>query len=130
MILIKEGAKPFQQKLRNIYPTLEPLTHKELRKFLDAQIIERVRHLMWVSNLVPVSKKSREIRLGVDFWNLNRTLDKDNYTMPSMEKILQIVFGSRMFSLLDGYSSYNQVLITDPIKLKTTFRMKWVTFIF
>jgi hypothetical protein len=36
VIPIKEGVKPFQQKLRKIHPTLEPLIQKELKKLLDA----------------------------------------------------------------------------------------------
>ena len=33
-----------------------------------------------------------------------------------------------MFSLLDGFSGYNQVLVVKKYRLKTTFRMKWGTF--
>ena len=80
---------------------------------LDAKIIFKVRHLEWVSNLVPVRKKSGEIRLCVDFRNLNRASDKDNYPLSPMEQILQMVSGSELFSLLDGFSSYNQVLVVE-----------------
>ena len=85
VIPTKEGAKPFQQKLRKVHPALEPLIQKELKKLLDARIIFKVRHSSWVSNLVLVQKKSEEIRLCVDFHNLNRASDKDNYLIPSME---------------------------------------------
>jgi len=33
-----------------------------------------------------------------------------------------------MFSLLDDFSSYNQVLVAESDKHKTTFRAKWCTF--
>lgn len=106
------------------------MIQKELKKFLDARIIFEVRHSTWLSNLVAVRKKSGEIRLCVDFLNLNRALDKENYPVPPMEKILQAVSGSEMFSLLDGFSDYNQVLVVEPNQLKTTFRTKWGTFTF
>jgi hypothetical protein len=64
----------------------------------------------------------------VDFRNLNRAFDKDNYLIPPMEQILQLIFGSQMFSLLDEFSGYNQVLVAEPNRLKTTFRTKWGTF--
>ena len=48
-----------------MHPTLEPLTQKDLKKFLDDHIIFKVRHLNWVSKLVLVRKKSGEIRLCV-----------------------------------------------------------------
>ena len=99
-----------------------------MKKLLDAKIIFKVRHSEWVSNLVLVRKKSGEIRLCVDFRNLNRALDKDNYPVPPMEQILQMVSGSKLFSLLDGLSGYNQVLVAEEDRLKNTFRTKWGTF--
>ena len=57
----------------------------------------------------------------MDFRNLNRVLDKDNYPVPPMEQILQMVSGFELFSLLDGFSSYNQVLVAEEDRLKTTF---------
>ena len=95
---------------------------------LDARINFKVGHSEWVSNLVPVRKKSGEIRLCVDFRNLNHALDKDNYPVPPMEQLLQMVSGSELFSLLDGFSGYNQVLVAKQDRLKTMFRTKWGTF--
>ena len=99
-----------------------------MKKILDAKIIFKVRHSEWVSNLVLVWKKSGEIRLCVDFKNLNCGSDKDNYPVPPMEQILQMVSGSKLFSLLDGFFGYNQVLVAEEDMLKTTFRTKWGTF--
>ena len=79
VVPIKVGVKPYQQPLRKMHPKLEPLIQSEVKKLLDARIIFKVRHSEWVSNLVPVRKKSGEIRLCVDFRNLNRASDKDNY---------------------------------------------------
>jgi hypothetical protein len=72
-IPLKEEAKPFRQKLRQINPMLFPVMEKEVKKLLDAQIIVPLRYSEWVANLVPVRKKSGEIRLCVDFRNLNRS---------------------------------------------------------
>jgi hypothetical protein len=55
---------------------------QELKKLLDAKVIFQVRHSAWVENLVPDKKKYGEIRLCVDFKNLNRALEKDNYPVP------------------------------------------------
>jgi hypothetical protein len=67
VIPMKPQTLPFQQKLRKMHPKLEPTVKKELNKLLNAKIIFPVRHTQWVSNLVPVRKKSGEIRLCVDF---------------------------------------------------------------
>ena len=64
----------------------------------------------------------------MDFRNLNRASNKDNYPVLPMEQILQMVSGFELFSLLDGFSGYNQVLVAEEDRLKTTFRTKWGTF--
>jgi hypothetical protein len=87
-IPLKFGVKHFQQNLHKYHPSLEPLMYQELKKSLNAKIIFQVRHFAWVQNLVPFRKNSREILLCVDFRNLNRALEKDNYPVPPMEYLL------------------------------------------
>ena len=89
------------------------MIHSELKKLLDAKINFKVRHSEWVANLLLVGKKSGEIRLCVDFRNLNRASVKDNYLVPPMEHILHMVSGLEIFSLLHGFSGYNQVLVAE-----------------
>jgi hypothetical protein len=125
---MKPQTLPFQQKLRKMHPKLEPTIQKELNKLLSDKIIFPVRHTQWVSNLVPVQKKNGEIRLCVDVRNLNQASEKDNYPFPPMEQILQQVSSSERLSLLDGLSRYNQVLMSSPEQLKTTFRTPWGTY--
>ena len=67
IIPLKEDAKPFQQKLRKMHPSLEPLVKKELNKLLVAKIIFPVRHTTWVANLVLVKKFFGEIKICIDF---------------------------------------------------------------
>ena len=67
---------------------MEPLIQNEVKKLLDAKIIFKVSHAEWVEISVPVRKKSGEIRICVDFKNLNHASDKDNYPVPPMEQIL------------------------------------------
>ena len=75
----------------------------------------------WIDNLVPFCNKNGEIRLCVDFRNLNRALEKDNYLVPPIDQILQKVVKSEMFSLVDGFSGYNQFLVAPNNQLKTAF---------
>jgi hypothetical protein len=107
IIPLNPKVKPFQQKLWKYHPSLEPLMCQDLKKLLDAKITFQVRHSAWVSNLVLVRKKSGEIRLCIDFRNLNRASEKDNYPLPPMEKLLHTMSGSDIFSPLDGFLGYN-----------------------
>jgi hypothetical protein len=129
-IPLKEEARPFKQKLRQINPVLLPVMEKEVKKLLDAQIIVPLRYSDWVANLVPVRKKSGEIRLCVDFRNLNRSSRKDNYPLPNMEHILQKVTGASRISMIDGFSGYNQISVMPKDREKTAFTTPWGTFMY
>ena len=80
---------------------------------------------MWVTNLVPIRKKNRELRLCVDFKNLNKASKKDNYPLPSLDEVLQVINGAQMMKFMDGYLGYNQIIVEEEDRLKTTFTMKW-----
>ena len=88
VIPLKEDAKPFQQKLRKMHRSLESLVKKELNKLRVAKIKFPVRHTTWVENLVLVRKKLGDIKICIDFRNLNRASLKENYPVLAMEQIL------------------------------------------
>jgi hypothetical protein len=107
-----------------------PLIEKEVMKLFDAKIIMLLRFSKWVANLVHVIKKSGEIRLCVDFQNLNRVSLKDNYPLPKMDYILQKVVGYHKMSMLDGFFGYNQIMVHPDDQEKTTFTTPWGTFMY
>ena len=109
---------------------LLPVIEKEIRKLFEAKIIVSLRFSKWLANLVPIRKKSGEIRLCVDFRNLNQVSLKDNYPLPKMDHILQRVVGSQRMSMLDGCSSYNQVAVHLGDQEKVAFTTPWGTFMY
>jgi hypothetical protein len=129
-IPIKEDQKPFRQKLRRINPLLFPLIKKEIRNLFDAKIIVSLRFSKWLANHVPVKNKNGEIRICIDFRNLNRVSLKDNYPLPKMDHILQNIVGSQRMSMLDGFSGYNQVMVHLDDQEKMTFTTPWGTFMY
>jgi hypothetical protein len=66
-----------------------------------------------------------DIRICIDFYNLNKSAEKYNYLVPPIEQILQKVVRVEMFSLLDDFLGYHQVSVSQPYHIKTTFRIKW-----
>jgi len=88
IIPIKPNQKPFHQKLRRINPKLLHSIEKEVNWLYKASIIVPIRFSDWISNLVTMRKKTGEIRLCVDFRNLNKVSLKDNYPLPKMDHIL------------------------------------------
>ena len=99
-IALKENQKPFKKKLHRINPIQFPLVQKEIMKMYDAGIIVPIRYSEWVSNLVSIRKKTGEIRLCIDFRDLNKASLKDKYPLPKMDHILQRVVGSKEFIFL------------------------------
>ena len=98
-----------------------PSIEKEVKRMYDSQIIAPIRYLDWISNLVSTRKKTGEIRICVDFRNLNKVSLKDNYPLPKMDHILQKLVGSSKILLLDGFSGYNQILVQLEDQAKTAF---------
>jgi len=78
--------------------------------------------------MVAVRKKNGDIRIRIDFRNLNKASQKDNFPLPTMEQTLHSVVGSELMSFLDGFLGYNQILVHPNDRLKTTFRTKWGTY--
>ena len=79
---------------------------------------------------MPVRKKNREIRLCVDFHNLNKCSLKDNYPLPKMDHVLQKVVGATHISMMDGFSGYNQVAMHPDDMEKTAFTTPWGAFMY
>ena len=77
-----------------------------------------------------VRKKNGEIRLCIDFRNLNKCSKKDNYPLPKMEYLLQRVSGASVMSFLDGFSGYNQVSMHPDDQEKTKFTTPWGIFMY
>jgi hypothetical protein len=103
---------------------------REFKKLLDKNITVPLRYSEWVANLVPVRKKSGEIRLCVDFRNLNRSSLKDNYPLPKMDHVLEKVVGANKMSMIDGFSGYNQISFHEDDKEKNAFTTPWGTFMY
>jgi hypothetical protein len=103
---------------------------KDIKKLLDAKIIIPLRYSYWIANLVLLRKKNGEIKLCVDFKNLNMCSRKDNYPLPKMEHILQKVSGSSVMSFIDGFSGYNQITGHPNDREKTAFTTPLGTFMY
>jgi hypothetical protein len=62
--------------------------------------------------------------------NLNKSSKKENYPLPKMEHTLQRVIDTSMISMIDGFSSYNQISVLPEEREKTTFTTPWGTFMY
>lgn len=95
---------------------------------LKARMIYPIHNSTWIENIVPMRNNNGEIRICVDFHNLNQASLKDNYALPIMEHVMQIIARSKMMSMFNGFSSYNQISVSEEDMHKTTIITPWGTF--
>ena len=93
---IDPKIKPVKQKLRKMHPKVALLVKAELQKMLEAKFIHPIDYPEWVSNIVPVGKASGGIRVCSYFQDLNIACPKDNFQLPNIDIIVDLIFGHEM----------------------------------
>lgn len=83
------------------------LVKVELEKLLDVGFIKSIDYPEWIYNLVLVSKPNNNIRICTDFTNINKACPKDDFPLPTIDLIIDLIVGHARLSLMDGFSGYN-----------------------
>ncbi|KAL0290012.1 UNVERIFIED_CONTAM: hypothetical protein Sradi_7059600 [Sesamum radiatum] len=83
---IKKGARPVKRGQRRFLPELIPLIEGEVNKLIEVDFIQEVKYPVWISTIVPIRKKNGQIRVCVDFRDLNNACHKDDFPLPIVEQ--------------------------------------------
>ena len=75
----------------------------------------------WCASAVYVPKSNGELRICVDFVQLNRISKKNSYPVPRIESPQQKLAGKHVFSKLDLRSAYWQFPMEEQLIEKTAF---------
>ena len=110
------------QLAKIFYIEIEGQILREVQKLLAAGFIKPIQHPCWLSNIVPVKKKNGQIRCCVDFRNLSKAYLKNEFSLPNMDLLIDSGAGSAMFSLMDGFSEYNQIRMAPKDAKKIAFK--------
>jgi hypothetical protein len=121
-------AKPVRQCLRPVHPRKAAAIKLKVEKRLKADFIYPVALTDWVSNLILIDKKQGTIRVCIDYRDIKKACPKDNFPTPFVDQIVDDCTGSEIFSLMDGFSGYNQINIHPEDQHKTAFICPWGTF--
>lgn len=108
---LPSGIKPVKQKLRKMYPHITLMVKVELKKLLDAGFVRSIDYAEWISNIVPISKLNNNIKICTDFRDINKACPKDDFLLPNIDIIVDLIVGHAMLSLMDGFLRYNQIKI-------------------
>ena len=92
---------------------------------MKLRFIEEIKCPKWLANIVPVKKNDRQIRICVDFRDLNRACPKDGFPLPNVNILVDVAAGHECFSFMDGYNGYNQIFMELADAQKTAFRVPY-----
>ncbi|XP_070029104.1 uncharacterized protein [Nicotiana sylvestris] len=108
-LVVKKGARPVKQAQRRFRPELIPSIDAKVNKLIEAGFIQEVKYPTWISSIVPVKKKNGQIRVCIDFRDLNNACPKDEFLLPIPELMIDTTTGYEAMSFMDGSSGYNQI---------------------
>ena len=121
-LAIDPQFRPVKQQPRRFRPELQDNIIAEVDKLIIAGFIKEVQYARWLANIVPVEKKKGQIRIYVDFRDLNRACPKDDFPIPIAEMVVNSSTGYGVLSFMDGSSGYNQIKMDEHDAIDTAFR--------
>ena len=117
---IPTTGNPVKVPPRRILAHYREEVEQQINAMLEQGIIEESSS-PWMAPAVFVREKSGDLRLCVDYRELNKRTTKDAYPLPLPDEVQDQLAGSTMFSTLDLQSGYWQVPVSPGDQEKTAF---------
>ncbi len=128
-----------------IDPQADPVQHaprcvpvvvrEQLRSTLEELVLQDIiapvtQPTPWISSMVAVPKKNGRLRLCLDPQDINKTIQREHYPLPTIEKITTRLHGAKLFTTLDVRQGFWHVALYEESSLLTTFntpfdRYRW-----
>ena len=117
---IPTNGNPVKVPPRRIPANFRDEVEEQLDTMLKMGIIEECSS-PWMAPTVFVRKKNGELRMCIDYRELNKKTVKDAYPLPRADEVQDRLAGSTIFSTLDLASGYWQIAVTPEDRPKTAF---------
>ncbi|KAG9454299.1 hypothetical protein H6P81_007203 [Aristolochia fimbriata] len=121
-LAVHPSIRPVKQSQRQFQLELVPEIEKEVDKLIAVNFIREVKYPSWITNIVLVKKKNGQVRVCVDFRDMNKACLKDDFPLPITELMVDATIGHEALSFLDGLSVYNQIRMDPKDEEVTAFR--------
>ena len=122
-ISMKEDAVPFAVTApRRIPLPMQEKVKAELKRLEEQDVIRPVTTPTdWCAPIVVVPKANEKVRICVDLTRLNDSVRRENFPLPTTDKLLAQLSGSTIFSKLDCNSGFHQLPLAEESQELTTF---------
>lgn len=118
---VDPSAKPVRQRPRRMAPDRWQKVNEEIDRLLSVGFIKQVEYPKWIFNIVAVPKKNGQIRVCINFTNLNKTCPMCPYPLPRISDLVDATIGYQRLSFLDAFSGYNWIPLYQPDQIHTFF---------
>lgn len=113
-IHLKENATPRFLKARPVPFAIKDRVEKEIDRLVAERVLKPVSFSQWATPVVPIVKKSGDIRLCGDYRStVNQATESDTYPMPTANEVFAIIAGGKYFTTLDLERAYTQVVVDE-----------------
>ena len=116
---------PIKQKLRCMRTEWLLTIKEEVTKRLKVGFIKLMHQAERIANVVPVPKKDGNIRMCVDFRDLNKACPNDDFPLPYVDVLVNNTASSALMPFMDGFFEYNQIKMAPKDMTETIFTMEW-----
>ena len=125
---LKPEFPPVKQKLRRTHPDMTVKIKEEVQKQIDVGFLITSKYPQWVANIVPIPKKDGKVHMCVNYRDLNKASLEDDFPLSHIDMLVDNTTKFYVFSVMDGFSCYNQIKMAPEDMKKTTFITPWGTF--
>jgi len=123
-IRLKPDAKPIKQRYYRLTKLKSDILKEEITKLIHKGLIEPS-YSEWSSPVVLVPKHNGKWRMCVDYRKVNDITVKDSYSLPNIDEIFDSLDGAKIFTTMDLYSGYHQILMDDDSVEITSFTTRF-----
>lgn len=122
-VVLHDGATPYALTCpRRVGVNLLEPCRKKLDEMEKEGVIRKVTEPTdWCAPMVPMLKRSGEVRICVDLKVLNKSVKRERFILPTVEDITHKLARMKVFTKLDAKSGYHQIPLDVESQLLTTF---------